>query len=285
MPKLIIDEAALRLTAAKLSGQPVFAGPDGEFLDPGVVEVLDEGSERWQPADERTKLVVLGAEACRDLVFHVERISDPTHRRRVLKGMSVQVCTLMDVVASLLTNLNDRRARDLRKSWPVTDQATYRDVGRRLGKKRIQGPVRKVRNKLGAHLDANAIGDRSLRLPVDELLGAMGDSLVLLLLAVNHCSSAFTWIRGLGVTEDGTHRIVETMDSYPVCIRWLTDAEGRVQDVGFVQLTADPRRVIQDHIVVAVHTYNALRKLESSALPEIWMMPRKDLLDAEQPSL
>lgn len=248
MPQLVIDKTAMDLAIDKLSGQPVFAGPDGGLLAPGVIDLDEDGpGARWQPNDSRAQQLVLGAEACRDIVFHTARLSEAGHKRRKLAAMTVPVCSLMDVVGKLLTEFNKGKWLDARKDWPRADQKTYKTVSRTFRKKRQRGPVRKARNTRGAHLDP-AVLREGVRLSTDDLLLAQGDSLILLMLLLNH-PQAFSWIRGLGVTEDGKHRVVETMYTYPVCVRWLTDLDGHVEDAGMVQLAADPATDLQAHIL------------------------------------
>lgn len=40
--KLIFDESAMELTAAKMKGRPIFMGPGGNLLTPGIVDLLGE---------------------------------------------------------------------------------------------------------------------------------------------------------------------------------------------------------------------------------------------------
>lgn len=71
MPKLIIDESMLERIAASFTGLPITMGPDGEMLAPGIVDLLeaDHTIPRWTPNDDRTSMLVLAAEACRDVRF------------------------------------------------------------------------------------------------------------------------------------------------------------------------------------------------------------------------
>jgi hypothetical protein len=79
-----------------------------------------------------------------------------------------------------------------------------------------------------------------VQIALDDVLAVVGDSLLLLLLGSNYPSHKFSWIRSVGSTPDGKFRIVETMFSYPVALRWVTDVDGRVVDVGRLLLAADP---------------------------------------------
>lgn len=284
MAKLILDEAAMQLAMTKLAGSPIFAGPDGGLLAPGIVDLIEgeDGARSWQPGDKRTSLIVLGGEACRDLVFHAPTFAESETRRRAMKSLVVSVCNLMDVTSGLLTEFNDEASRSHRRAWPRADQDTYTSVGRRLRKQRLRGPVRRVRDKLGAHLDPTAFAEKNLRLRETDLLGAMGDALVLLMLSLNHPARSFAWIRWLAQSTDGQHTLVETMFDYPACVCWVTDREGHVKEVGPVRTAEDPRWQIQEHIRAATATYNEMVGLADVSLPLIRITWTEDLLRAEQ---
>jgi hypothetical protein len=259
MPKLVMDEAAMQLAVRKLGGLPIYDGPGGAMLEPGVVELDDDEGAigRWQPADRRTKLLTLAVEACQDVVFHGARVLGASADRRAMRAMVVPTCNLMDSTDQLLAELNGAEQREMRSAWRPHDQATYKETARRLRKSHLRGPVRTARNAVGAHLDADAYEQR-ITIEPKSILSAFGDSLILLLLSLNHESHSFGWIRGLGASPDGQRLVVETMFSYPLAVRWLTDSDGRVLDVGHLQLAADPRTELQDKLLAALATYNAL---------------------------
>lgn len=285
MPKLILDAAAIHIATQKLAGRTIFSGPNGGLLAPGVVDLVDDdaGSNRWQPADERTRLLALGGEACRDLVFLAEGFAKPETRRRASKALSVPVCSLMDVVTKLGAKLNDEESRRARQAWPQHDQKLRNEVGKRLKKQRLRGPVRKVRNKVGAHLDTKAFVDDAqvTKLKAEDLLGAMADALVLLMLALKH-PNVFAWIRGHGFTQDARYRLVETMFGFPIAVSWMTDLDGHVQDVSIVRIAEDPRLEVQDSLLAAVEAYNDMVDTAGLSIPKIWTRPTEDLHREEQ---
>jgi len=271
MAQLVLDAAAIQLAMQKLSGQPIFAGPDGNLLEPGIIDLADDGETsdaRWQPGDRRTKFLTLSAEACRDVVFHSEHLLSASARARAIRALVVPACNFVDVTVQLLATLNGAEQRKMRESWPKGDQQTYREAAKRLKKKHSKGPLRAARNKIGAHLDAEAY-ERPVRVELKDVLGAIGDSLIAFFLALNHESNSFAWIRSLGAAPDTELQVVETMNSYPVAARWLTDSDGRVIDVGILQLAADPRVELQRDALSAVAVYNKLAVLEGAAIPEI----------------
>jgi hypothetical protein len=274
---LVLDESAIALAVSKLDGAPVFAGPGGDLLAPGVIDLVNDESigERWQPGDERTRLLVLGAEACSEVIFCAERLAGPPMQRRAMKGMVVPVCSLMDVVDALLKSLNDERSRLRRRDWSAEDE-TYVGVARRLRKLRLNGPVRRARNRLGAHLDPDAFDEPALLPGMSELLGALGDALVPLMLAFNHGSQAFAWIRGIAQTVGDGFHVVETMFEYPLCVRWITDEVGRVKDVGLLRLASDPRGPLREEVTKAVAVYNRLATASACGASTIWMRPREE---------
>jgi hypothetical protein len=49
----------------------------------------------------------------------------------------------------------------------------------------------------------------------------------------------------------------------------VADAEGRVVDVGFLQLAADPRHEIQPDVLRGIAIYNKLALLDGSEMPTI----------------
>ncbi len=284
MPKLIIDESMLKRIAASFTGLAITMGPDGEMLAPGIVDLLeaDHTNSRWAPNDDRTGMLVLAAEACRDVTFYSERLIDSKTRRRAMRGVTVPVCKLMDVTALLVSRMNDKTSRDTRAQWPNADQKTYHEVAKRLKKNRLQGPVRWVRNKIGAHLDAEAFTAGTEYLKLDDILGAFGDCVVLLTLSMNYPSSWFSWIRGLGTSPDGRQQIVETMFEYPLCVRWVTDLDGHPIALSRAMLAEDPRHELQTQIFEATNAYNELVRVTGTQLPLISMNPMVDAADSAQ---
>jgi len=282
---LIFDEDTIKLIAAKAQGHPVFTGPGGNLLTPGIVDLLSEegASDRWQPGDDRTRLLVLGGEACRDVLFYMDHFLDPKTQRRSMNRLAVPLCSLMDVVSKLLAELNDEKSRQVRESsWPRKDCDTYQNLSKRLKKMRLSSSLRHVRNKLAAHLDAAIFAERAPCLKPDDILRPLGDCAVLLMLSMNYPSHWFSWIRPIGVLEDGNHYAVETMYSYPLCVRWITDMDGIVTDMGAMVLATDPRHEIHAQIIETLASYNKMVKAVNSGLPTIYMVPTEDLRRSDQ---
>ncbi len=277
VPNLILDDHARKIAMERLTGQPIFAEPDGSFFRPGVIDLLDgdRTESPWLPSNDRTRGIVLGAEACKEIVFQAERIREPHHRGRVLKTMCVPVCSLMDVLQSLMHAFDKPEWRTAREAWPPHDQEFYLTIGRRLRKTHMKGPVRRVRHALGAHLGLEA-AHGGVRIPADDLLSALGDSLILLMLML-HYPRAFSWIRPVGVLKDGGGRVVDTMNEYPLCLRWLTDMDGHVKDVGNIRLADDPLHELHPHIVNATASYNMMVRELRSSLGTIYHVPTEEL--------
>jgi len=278
--RLVFDDAAMNLMAEKLPGHPIYADPDGDLYAPGIVDILgDEGiSDRWLPGNDHTKQLVLGMEACRDVLFYLNQFMDSRTRKRAMNRMAVPICTLMDIVVRLLTITNNEKSRTVRESsWPSSDRDTYLTVARRLKKMKNYKSIRRVRNKLAAHLDADVFVERTLQLKPDDVLAPLGDCVVLLTLSINYPSEWFCWIRPVGILEDRKHLAVETMYSYPLCVRWITDLEGHVKDFDSMIFAADPRHELQEPIMETVASYNNMVKAVKSELPPIYTIPTKDL--------
>jgi len=253
-------------------------GPDGSLLKPGVIDLVndDENTGRWQPGDRRTTLVVLGAEACREIVFSSERFDEQAARKRILKNLTVPVSSLMDVILELHASLNDHESRSTRSTWSAADQETFTKTARRLKKVHSRGPVRRIRHTLGAHLDPDIFSDNKQPLRWEDVLLAMGNALVLFGLSLNHRARAFSWIRGVGSSKDGSQLFVETMVDYPGCVRWITDTDGRAVDFATVTLAADPRLAVQEQIHAAICAYNSMIPAAGAQLPPIrWKAPIK----------
>lgn len=283
--RLIFDDAAMNLMAEKLPGQPIYAGPDGDLYAPGIVDILgDEGiSDRWLPGNDHTRQLVLGMEACRDVLFYLNQFMDSRSRKRAMNRMAVPICTLMDIVVRLLAITNNEKSRTVRdSSWPSSDRDTYLTVSRRLRKIKNYKSIRRVRNKLAAHLDADVFVERVLQLKPDDVLAPLGDCVVLLMLSINYPSEWFCWIRPVGILEDRKHLTVETMYSYPLCVRWITDLEGHVKDFDSMMFAADPRHELQEPIMEAVASYNSMVRAVNSELPPIYTIPTKDLFKGRQ---
>lgn len=283
MPKLIIDDEARKLLLSKAAGQPIYSGLKGKFVSPGLIDVIDLSNvgNQWQPGDIRTTLLVLGGEACHELLFQSERFTEEAHRKRIIKNMAVPLCSLMDQVYKLMGSLTDEESSKTRETWPKVDQDNYKIIGRQFRKKRRKGPVRENRNLLGAHLSQDAIHDPKAQLCLEDFFSALGDSLILFNLATNH-PKAFSWIRWLGSSQNGDFEVVETLFEYPLCVRWVTDKEGKAIDVGFFQLAEDPRWKIQEYGIQAIDMYNTLVKVTGSQVPTIWSAPSVEMKIAEQ---
>ena len=277
--KLVIDEAALKLMSEKLVGHPVYAGTDGGLLTPGIVDILDdEASDRWQPGNEHTKQLILGVEACRDILFYLNQFFEPTTRKRAMNRMAVPICSLIDVTRKLLAVTNDQRSRHIRESsWLSSDYETYKTLTKRLKKINGNSPVRRVRNTLAAHLDSNVFVDKKPSLKPDDILVPLGDCIILLMLSINYPSEYFQWIRHVGIYEDEKCLVVETMYSYPICVRWITDFDGYVKDIGSIVLAADPRHELQEQINETVSNYNSMIKAVNSKLLPIYIILTDEL--------
>lgn len=271
--KLIFDEATMKLIAEKLPGRPIYAGPDGGLFEPGIVDILgeEEPSGRWLPGNDRTRHLVLGVAACRDVLFYLTQFLEPKTRQRAMNRMAVPICSLIDVVVKLLASTNNTQSHQFRESaWPRGDRDTHHTAAKRLKKMQNRSPIRRVRNKLSAHLDTDAFVEGIPRLKPDDVLAPLGDCVVLLMLSTNYPSEWFHWIRPVGILEDGKHLAVETMNSYPLCVRWITDMEGHVKDLESTVLAADPRHELRKHIMETVGCYNRMVEIVNSKLQTIW---------------
>jgi hypothetical protein len=283
--KFSIDEPTLKLISEKLTGQPIYAGTDGALLAPGIIDILsnEETSDKWQPGNARTQQLILGMEACRDVLFYLNQYLEPKTRKRAMNRMTVPICSLIDVVRQLLAVTNDQQSRNIRESsWPIIDYDTYKISTKRLKKINGRSPVRSVRNKFAAHLDANIFAEKTLSLKPDDILVPFGDCIVLLMLSINYPSEWFQWIRPIGIYNDKKHLAIETIHSYPICVRWITDLEGHAQDVESIVLAADPRHELQEQIIETISNYNSMIEAVNSKLPPIYTISTDKLRKNEE---
>lgn len=285
--KLIIDEVALQLISKKLPGFPIYAGPDGDLLTPGIVDVLNEEiTEHWQPSNQHTEQLVLGVAACRDILFYLDQFLEPKTRKRAMNRMAVPICSLIDVVGKLLSVNNNSRSLEVRNiSWPSSDHITYKKLSKRLKKMNANSPVRRVRNKLAAHLDSDIFAEKVPSLSTDDIFEPLGDCVILLMLSINYPTEFFQWIRPIGILEDRKHLAVETMHSYPICVRWITDLAGYVKDLESITLATDPCQELQTEIMNMVSIYNNMINVVNSKLPPIYTVLTDDLRKQEKDTL
>jgi hypothetical protein len=271
MARLVLDEEAMALAVQQLHGRSVFSAPSGGLHEPRVIDLIEESPNPtgWQPLDSHSRLLLFATEPCRDVVFHSSKYSNDHERRRTMKAMTVPICTLMDIVHELLSFLNSQEARQERDAWSPADQATYLNLARRLRRKHMRGPVRVFRNKLSAHLDGTVLQERIPLPSPAELLEAYGDCLVILLLSTNYPSSFFSWIRP-GSDCPGPGLIsIQTMFSYPLCVEWHVDNDGRVKAVGTLVLAADPRHEIRQYFLESIVAYNQMAAQSDCGLNQI----------------
>lgn len=270
MPKLIVDANAMEMLKLRMSGFQIHMGPDGRMLEPGVVDLLDDHPSRdpWQPLNQRTKQAVLGTEACREILFCAKRLEEQVSRRRTMKNMTLSIWNLMKSVKSLSSSLNDEEWASARRAWRPEAQQIYRAATKRVNKAVEKGPVTRIRHQLVAHLDPE-IFQNAPALKWNDILEALGDALVVFILVLDHPSRAFSWIREVGASVDRSQVFVETMFEYPVCVRWITDNDGRIIDIDTIVLAADPRFEIQGPLLAAVDLYNALVRSTGTRLPFI----------------
>lgn len=257
MPSFSVSAELLQEVSKQLRGAPIHAGPDGNLLDPGVMEVLDDhdvARSPWQPGNLATTYLVLAAEACQDLIHVAATFRRGRAERRVLKQMTVPMCSLMDQLQKLFALVNTPEGRAERDAWDPAHQASFTTAARELRKRHLDGPVRTVRNKLGAHLDAEALGSTQAKIRPEELLPALGASIVLLSELLKH-RDPYAWIRPVA---DPRGRAVETFYTYPLCARWLTDEDGHATALAGLFVATDPRDHIRGTAAEAAASYNQL---------------------------
>lgn len=283
MPKLILDDATIGRLVETISGFPIHAGPNGDLLEPGVQDVLEQrsGSSAWQPADERTRLLVLGTEACREVTNIARGFHEQASRARIIKNLAIPVCSLMEVTAKLQKTFNDEDSKLAQSKWPSVDINAFVSRGKRIRKLHLHGPARLIRNKLGAHLDADIFDLPELNVVPAPILEALGDSLIVFALCFNHEARAFSWIRHVGAVKDQPEVVVDSMFDYPACVRWLTDPNGKVLKLLQVIGAADPRQSLQPDTLKAFDAYNFLVQATGCELPLLTTRNIDDVLAEE----
>lgn len=251
-------------------GIPVVLNPGGVLLDPGVGGVLDadEDHDRWRPANEAAELLVLGGEACCDVMSLERLFLNKESRKRATKNLSVPVCNILDVATSIAHELNGttdehrQTSKELRSRWPDADLVVYVDACRRVKKAREN--LRLTRNKLGAHLDQKALRERLRVVAPETVVRAFGDALLVLLVATNYPPSWFSWVRAVG--EDP--RDFEINATGVISTRWRVDDDWPIPIPTLLTLSADPRSDVRDLLLEGLSAYNRMaRVLPSGNLP------------------
>ncbi|XOF32982.1 MAG: hypothetical protein ACL93V_13305 [Candidatus Electrothrix sp. YB6] len=247
MPKMTVDQDSLAALFTKLQSkdaQPILWGPDRKMLAPGIIELdyADSSNGKWQPYSERTKLLVLGVDACRDILLFTDQIIAPATRQRAAKCLTVPICKLVDTVIDIAAKMNDEESRNFRESWPCQDQKVYRDIAKELRKIQHKSKIRYIRNKLGAHLDTNVFNDESIPyIALGDILNIFSKAIILLMLFMSYSSAWFSWIRFAGNMPDSKHRTIETIFQYPLCVRWVIDLDGHIKNMEEMIVAEDPR--------------------------------------------
>lgn len=272
MPKIIIDEDAMKLAHSKLINQPIYSQLSRDCLNSKVIDILDHENTqgKWQPGNKEAQFLLLCVEACKAIVFQAQLFKNEEFRDRSIRAMTVPLCSLMDETHKLTNSLDkDEESRKERRQWSPDNQKTYKNIGKKFRKKRISGPVREIRNKVAAHLDREII-NRKYQLALEDFLFALGDTLILLMLSTNH-RNKFSWIRWISSSQDNTIHIVETLFEYPLCVRWTTNSEGKPVDVGYPQLVDDPQKYVRDQVAEAIKIFNEMVTISQSSVPTIWV--------------
>ncbi|MCI5161662.1 MAG: hypothetical protein D3917_06495 [Candidatus Electrothrix sp. AX5] len=232
-------------------------------MAPGIIDLdnADSSNGKWQLYNERTKLLVLGVDACHDILLYKDQVITPKTRQRAARGMTVPICKLIDTVLDIAAKMNDEQSRNIRKDWSDQDQKVYQTIAKKLRKVQHKSKIRYIRNKLGAHLDPKVFNDEHIpSIALNEILSIFGNALVLLMLFMNYPSTYFHWIRFLGNMPDGKHRTIETMFQYPLCISYLTDIDGHMKDMEKMTVAEDPRHEMQTQLLEATDSWNKIVK-------------------------
>ncbi len=262
VPKLIIDQDSLAAIFVKLQSEgdrPISWGLDEKMLAPGIIELDDASSKagQWQPYSERTRLLMLGVDACYDIILYKDQLIKSVTRQRAVRGMTVQLCKLIDAVLDLVAKMNDEQSRSIRESWPRQDQILYRDIVKKLKNVQHKSSMRIIRNKLGAHLDIKIFDNEQIpRIELSDILNIFGNIVILLMISMNYPSTWFNWIRLVEEIPDDNHRVIEAMFQYPLCVRWITDIDGHIKEMERMTVAEDPRHEIGKKIFEITDNWN-----------------------------
>lgn len=285
--KLIIEESFLEKVATKMKDQPVYSDSNGKLFKPGVIDFLDDDIEsKWQPLNEEAKQLVLSVEACKDIMFYKDSFLISSTRKRAMRRMVVPICNLIDIVRKIISIFNkNEKLRDIRESsWPQVDKNIYKKISKRINKINAKSTIRRIRNKQSAHLDNDLFHEEMIKFQATDVLEPLGDCLIILMLSTNYPSEFFHWVRFLGIIENND-KIVETMYSYPLCTRWITDKAGYAKDLDSFNLAADPRHEIREIIQNTVNIYNEIIRITNIKLSEIYLVPTEELRKKERDDL
>jgi hypothetical protein len=249
----------------------VFASENNGMLNPGLRDPVEEDRrDRWHPGSHRTRLLVACLLACKDITTIGRALNHamPWQGRREIALLTTPLVSLCDNIKLLYDALGP--AGGERAAWSPKDTQLYYNAGRRL-KKHRDGPIRKIRNKMGAHHDLEMLkeGGTTTVPSADAILPALGDSLVVLLLALNY-ERIYTWRRR---PSNAAADEAEIMTQYPLAARVKLSSGGTVQSViGPVDsavIATDPRHEAYDTAMSAVEVYNLLASKAQPSHPTI----------------
>lgn len=279
---LLPSDADLKIdTSRDISGGSalpiMFHDGDRGMLDPGLRDPVEgEEADRWHPQSHRTRLLVACLLACKDicLIGATLDIANPRQARRSIALITTPLVSLCDNTKSLYDALGASSAERERASWPEADKTLYVETGRRL-KKHRDGPIRKIRNMMGAHhnIDEMLKEQRAVPAPsLETVLPPLADSLLMLVFALNY-RRVYTWRRhphGAGPDE------VEILTEYPIAMKFKLGPDGAIQfSTGTATIAVDPRHHADTIVRRAIAVYNQFAEMAQPPQRKITLTSRE----------
>jgi hypothetical protein len=254
---------------------PIVLGDDGAFVSSATVDAIettDESHALWQANSKRTRTLLACVHACKDIAVMARAVDmdNPWRVRRQVAILATPILSLVENTKALHALLG--LASEERSHWPTKDLDLLRDASRRL-KKYAEGPLRPFRNKLTAHVDADAVTSRiaASKSLAALLLPPFADALLLLLLHLNY-RRVYTWKR---VPIGAAPNEIEIMTEYPLALRVTVDSAGFVHSLGAAStLSSDPRGPLKESVIELFHVYNRLAETADPGQPTIYFEER-----------
>jgi hypothetical protein len=211
---------------------------------------------RWIPFNAEARELGACIEACKQ-ILELRPLLLVMPSRRTYAMLTTPVLSLVEHAVALhkfLGKLNHQH-------WPEHDLQNFTGTARKL-RKQNDGPLPRLRNKLGAHHDVDALHPSS-EVPhatAGLVLLPLGNALLYLILALNH-EATFAYYRRPDLSRP---QEIQVIVEYPLATTLVLDPDGLPVAAVEFRMATDPRHESSGIVKAAIELYNeAARKTES----------------------
>jgi len=238
----------------KESGIPIY----GPMLEAGLYDPTDAPSDSaWHPYNEAAAELACCLESCKQITELAPIFDNDSHPARSYTLLATPVLSLAEHTSKLYRLLSQHD----RPNWLPDDRENLKTAARRL-KKRLNGPLRILRNQLAAHQDVSVLrAECSIPKPkADVVLPALADALAVLILLHNY-RDAFHYYR---LPDPAVRDEVQIFVQYPLATLFKVDTQRARLVLLTVHTATDPRHESSAVVRAAIATYNSIA---SNAVP------------------